>query len=83
MQTIKIEIEDSLYHKIVESDINIQERLKAFLDTLFDDKYPTLSTKEAQQRVSDALQRYEKNPSSFTPFDTNYKTELDNYIKSL
>ena len=83
MHTIKLEIEDNLYKKMIESGINIQDKLKEFLSSLFDDSYTSLSTEEATKRVSDALQRYENDPASFTPFDSRYKTELDNYIESL
>jgi hypothetical protein len=58
MQTIKIELEDSLYKNIIDNGINIQEKLKEMLYDLVDDGYPAISTKEAKKRVSDTVVSY-------------------------
>lgn len=83
MHTVKIEIEDNIYKKIVDSGIDIQEKLSELLYNLFDDGYPAISTEEAKKRVADTLQRYANDPKSFTPFDLEYKKELESYIESL
>ena len=66
MQTLKIELEDSVYQNVVQSGIDIQEKVKEFLFDLVDDGYPAITTQEAKKRVSDAVNRYKNNPKSFT-----------------
>ena len=66
MQTLKIEVEDGVYQNIVQSGIDIQGKVKEFLFELVDDGYPAITTQEAKKRVSNAMNRYENNPESFT-----------------
>ena len=66
MQTLKIEIEDSLYNYIIRNGIDIQEKFKDFISHLFDDNKAFVSTQEAQERVSKAIKRYQMNPASFS-----------------
>jgi len=66
MQTLKIELEDSVYQNVLQSGIDIQEKVREFLFELVDDGYPAITTQEAKKRVSDAINRYENNPESFT-----------------
>ncbi len=58
MQTIKIEIENSIYKKISDSGINLQEKFREMIYDLLDDGYPSISTKEAKKRVENAVRRY-------------------------
>jgi polyhydroxyalkanoate synthesis regulator phasin len=83
MQTIKIEIEDSLYQNIIDSGINIQEKLKDMMYDLIDDGYPFISTQEAKKRVSDAVERYESKKGAYSPYDTNFTKNMNQYIDSL
>lgn len=83
MQTIKIEIEDNLYQNIVDSGINIQEKLKDMVYDLIDDGYPSLSTQEAKKRVSDAVERYESKRGIYKPYDNNFTKKINQYIDSL
>ena len=80
MQTLKIELEDSMYQNIVHSGVDIQAKVKEFLFDLVDDGYPAISTEEAKKRVSDAVQRYRTNPESFTEFTDDYWNDLDTVI---
>ncbi len=83
MQTIKIDIEESIYSRIVEQGVDLQEILKEFIYDLSDDVYPAISTEEAKKRVEDALSRYKNRADTFSSFDDDYKQGLDNYIESL
>jgi lipoate-protein ligase A len=66
MQTLKIEIEDSLYNNIIQNGIDIQEKFKDFIADLFDDNKALVSTQEAQKRVAKTIDRYQVNPASFS-----------------
>ena len=58
MQTLQFQVQDDLYNTIKDSGIDINSKVKDFLYNLVDDGYPTISTNEAQQRVSDAVDSY-------------------------
>ena len=83
MQTIKIEIEDSLYQNIIKSGIDIQEKLKDMVYDLVDDGYPAISTQEAKKRVSDAVDRYESKKGVYSPYDKSFTKNINQYIDSL
>ena len=52
MQTLKIELEDSVYQNVLQSGIDIQEKVREFLFELVDDGYPAITTQEAKKRVN-------------------------------
>lgn len=83
MQTIKIEIEDSLYHSIVDSGVNIQEKLKDMMYDLVDDRYPAISTQEAKKRVFDAVQRYKNGSGKYTSLNDDFWNKLESKIDNL
>ncbi len=83
MQTIKIDIEDTLYQSIIDKGINVQEKLKDMIYDLMNDDYPSISTAEAKKRVFDAVQRYENKKDIYRSYDDNFKKEMDQYIDSL
>ncbi|MCF6173052.1 MAG: hypothetical protein L3J44_04625 [Campylobacteraceae bacterium] len=83
MQTIKIEIEDSLYHSIVDSGVNIQEKLKDMMCDLIDDGYPAISTQEAKKRVFDAVKRYESGKGNYSPYNNDFTEKMNQYIDNL
>ena len=83
MQTIKIEIEDNLYQSIVDSGINIQEKLKDMMYDLIDDGYPAISTIEAKKRVFNAVERYESKKGNYNPYDKNFAEKMNQYIDNL
>ncbi len=59
MHTIQLQVEDSLYDKIVKSGMELKEKFDEFLQyELSDDEYPAISTDEAKQRVSKAVEEY-------------------------
>ena len=58
MQTLQLQIQDDLYSIIKESGIDINSKIKDFLYTLVDDGYQSITTNEAKQRVSDAINDY-------------------------
>jgi len=66
MQILKIELEDNIYQNILQSGIDIQGKVREFLFDLIDDRYPAITTKEAKERVCNAISRYKNNPESFT-----------------
>ncbi len=83
MHTIKIEIEDTVYDKIVESGVDMQEKLKEMICDFADNGYPGISTKEARQRVADALKRYKSGKYEFDSYDKSFVEKLDSYIDNL
>jgi len=82
MQTLKIELEDSVYQNIVQSGIDIQGKVKEFLFDLVDDGYPAITTQEAKKRVSDAVKRYEDGTGTYIN-DNDYKIRMDKHMNSL
>jgi uncharacterized protein YutD len=82
MQTLKIELEDSIYQNIVYSGIDVQAKVKEFLFDLVDDGYPTISTEEAKKRISDAVDRYENATGDYLS-EEEYATHKSQYLKSL
>lgn len=58
MQTIQLQVDDDLYQDIKDSGIDIQNILKDFLYKLNDDSYPTITTEEAKNRISIAVEEY-------------------------
>lgn len=58
MQTIHLQVQDNMYEKLIGSGIDIQAKFDEFIFDILDDGYPSVSTEEARQRVSDAVDRY-------------------------
>ena len=83
MQTLQLQIQDDLYESIKDMSIDINEKFQEFLYNLVDDGYPTISLDEAKQRVADAVDRYRNGTGNYTPYDNNFKNQMDNYIESL
>ncbi|MEA2029607.1 MAG: hypothetical protein U9N49_11615 [Campylobacterota bacterium] len=57
MQTIQLELEDSIYNSIQAKGINIKELFEEFIYNLNDS--PSISLKEAKQRVHEAVSKYQ------------------------
>lgn len=72
MKTIKLQLEDSLYEKVLKNQIDIQAKFKEFLFDITDDGYPTISTEEAKKRVSEAVKDYHTNPQNFSKIDSSF-----------
>ena len=82
MQTLKIELEDSLYQNVLQSGIDIQEKFKEFLFDLVDDGYPTISTTEAKKRVSDAVGKYKNGTGTYLNTE-EYENRINTYMHNL
>jgi hypothetical protein len=73
MQTIKIQLEDTVYQNIVKSGVDIQAKIKEFLLDFVDDGYPAISTEEAKKRVADAMEDYKTNGmKNFSAVDKDF-----------
>ena len=73
MHTIKLQLDDNLYEDITQSGIDIKEKFKEFLVDFVDDGYPSISTKEAKERVSEAVEDYQKNGTkNFNVLDNTF-----------
>ena len=83
MQTIKIQLEDTMYQNIVQSSVDIQAKFKEFLIDFVDDGYPAITTEEAKKRVSEAVEDYRTNGmKNCTEFNDEFWDELDIVIDS-
>ncbi|MDX9743849.1 MAG: hypothetical protein RBT59_08540 [Arcobacteraceae bacterium] len=83
MQTIHLQVQDSLYEQLIQSGVNIQEKLNDFLYEIVDDGYPSIGNEEAKKRVSDAVQRYKDGTGVYTSFDGEYISKLNNHIERI
>ncbi len=82
MQTIKIEIEDHIYKKVVDSGVNLQERFKEMIYDFLDDGYPAITTEEAKRRVAKAVKDV-RNGSATLLTQEEYDKDMDSFLKSL
>ena len=58
MQTISVQVPDSLYNQLIANGIDIKEKLQESLYDFLDDGYPSISTEEAKKRISEAVAEY-------------------------
>lgn len=82
MHTIKLNIPDNLYPKLVDSKIDIQSQFEEFLYDLFDDGYPAISTDEAKKRVSEAVFKYKNGELKTLPYEQG-TDKIDNWLKTI
>jgi hypothetical protein len=83
MQTLQFQVQDDVYQDIIDRGIDIQSRFKEFLFELRDDGYPSISTEEAKQRVSDAVDRYRSGMMETISHDDMWNTiDMDCKVKS-
>jgi len=63
MRTVEFQVENSVYQNMMEQGVDIQKKFREFLlyYDFIDDGYPSISTKEAKKRVSEAVEDYQKN----------------------
>jgi hypothetical protein len=62
MQTIQLQLDDSLYKRLVTNNIDIQEEAYRHLEECIeDDGYPAISFEEAKKRVTEAFEDYQEN----------------------
>ncbi|WP_297485551.1 hypothetical protein [Sulfurimonas sp.] len=82
MRTLKIELEDSVYQNVVQSGIDVQEKVKEFLFELVDDGYPAITTDEAKKRVVDAVKKYQHRTGTYLN-EQEYENHMHKYMQSL
>jgi hypothetical protein len=82
MQTIQLQLQDELYEDILSKGIDINHKIQNFLYSLVDDGYKTISTDEAKQRVTNAVNRYNNDTGTYIN-QTQYSQHKDNTIARL
>jgi len=82
MHTINLQIQDDLYESITSKGYDINTKIKEFLYSFVDDEYPSISTDEANIRVSDAVNRYKNKTGSYADQD-QYLTHINSTIDNL
>lgn len=82
MHTIKLNVPDNLYPKLLNSKIDIQLQFEEFLHELFDDGYPSISSDEAKERVSDLVLKYKKGELKTIPYEEDMD-KIDNWLKTI
>jgi len=82
MHTIQLQIQDDIYDEIKSKGIDINNKLQEFVASLADDGYPSISTDEAKQRISDAVDRYRNGTGTYSNAD-NYAKHKSNMIDSI
>lgn len=83
MHTIKLQIQDDIYENLKAKGVDVNTQVQEFINDLADDGLAAISTQEAKQRVSAAVERYENNTAEYTPYDEKFVDEMETYIKSL
>ncbi len=82
MQTIKIELEDHIYKKVIDSGVNIQEKFKEMIYDFLDDGYPAITVEEAKKRVAKAVKDV-RDGSAILLTQEEYDKDMDKFLKSL
>ena len=82
MQTIKIELEDHIYKRVVDSGVNLQEKFKEMIYDFLDDGYPAVSTEEAKKRVAKAVKDV-RDGNAILLTQEEYDKDMDKFLKSL
>ncbi len=73
---ISLDIQDEVYQKLVSAGVDIREQFREFARNLVSsDNYKGITFEEAQQRVSDAVKRYESGTGSYLDED-EYEKEM-------
>ncbi len=82
MQTIKIELEDHIYKRAIDSGVNLQEKFKEMIYDVLDDGYPAITTEEAKRRVAKAVKDV-RDGSAILLTQEEYDKDMDKFLKSL
>ncbi len=82
VQTIQLQIQDSLYNQLMKSGVDIQAKINEFLLDMVDDDYPSISTDEAKKRVSDAVERYKNGTGEYLN-SQDYQAHISSTIANL
>jgi len=83
MQTLQVQLNDELYNSLSTLNIDIQSKISEYLSNLVYDGYPAISSTEAKQRVSNAVDRYKDGTTKYIPLDDNYVKSMNDYTESL
>lgn len=77
MQTIKLQLDDSMYQHILKSGVDIQAKFKEFLIDFIDDDYPSITTEEAKKRVLDAVESYNNGTMDTRALDDEFWNDTE------
>lgn len=78
MQTIQLQLDDSLYKRLVTNNIDIQEEAHKHLEECIeDDGYPAISFKEAQKRVTEAVEDYRSGKMETVAVDKAFWNDIE------
>jgi predicted DNA-binding protein YlxM (UPF0122 family) len=83
MHSLNLQINEMVYNKLIAKGVDINAELNDFLENLALDETSYISTQDAIKRVSDAVAKYENKTGIYTPYDTTFYNEMNQYIKSL
>ena len=83
MQTIQLQVEESILEKLSHKGIDIKKNLLLYLYALAESGEKSLSYENARERIEKAILRYKTNPESFSMLDKNFFDKMDNYIENL
>ena len=82
MQTIKIELEDHIYKRVIDSGVNLQEKFKEMIYDFLDDGYPAITTEEARKRVAKAVKDI-RDGNAILLTQEEYDKDMDKFLKLL
>ncbi|GEM_PF-1041281 len=82
MHTIHLQVQDTIYDKIVNSGIDIQGRFDEFIADLIDDGYPSITKSEATHRVEKSIERYQSQSGEYLDSE-DYSVRISETIATL
>lgn len=82
MHTIHLQVQDTIYDKIINSGIDIQGRFDEFIADLIDDGYSSINKSEAIRRVADGIERYQNQSGEYLDND-EYTVHISETIATL
>ena len=79
MQTIQLQLDDSLYKRLVKNNIDIQEEAYRHLEECIeDDGYPAISFEEAKTRVTEQIEAYRSGKMKTVALDKTFWDDIEN-----
>ena len=79
---ITLEIADNTYETLQNRGIDIQSEFKEYIDNISDDNYHSITTHEAKQRVSKAVEDYRSGKMQTVPYSHDMD-KIDRWLESL
>jgi len=83
MQTIQLQVEESILEKLSNKGIDIKKSMLLYLYALAESGEKSISYNDARDRVEKAILRYKTKPESFSLLDRDFFDKMDDYIESL